>query len=337
MKVNIAIVGAGGAVGHQLVELLEERDFPVGRLLLMATARSAGQSLSFRGRPYAIQAVSVDLFEGIDLAFFAVPSDVSRAMVPEAVKRGAVAIDKSNAYREDPAIPLVVPEVNPEALDGHQGIIAVPNCSTIQLVLPLKAIDQLSRLRRIVVSTYQSVSGTGRDAIEELRQQTVEVLEGRPVQPRVYPHQIAFNLLPHIDDFVENGYTKEEMKMVNETRKILGRPDLPLSATTVRVPVEVGHSEAVWVETEDEVSPEEARRAMEQMPGVVVEDDPRRAVYPLPIRAAGRDEVFVGRIRRDLSTDRGLVFWVVADNLRKGAATTALQVAERLLERGLPR
>jgi aspartate-semialdehyde dehydrogenase len=337
VKVNIAIVGAGGAVGHQLVELLEERDFPVGRLLLMATARSAGQSLSFRGRPYAIQAVSVDLFEGIDLAFFAVPSDVSRAMVPEAVKRGAVAIDKSNAYREDPAIPLVVPEVNPEALDGHQGIIAVPNCSTIQLVLPLKAIDQLSRLRRIVVSTYQSVSGTGRDAIEELRQQTVEVLEGRPVQPRVYPHQIAFNLLPHIDDFVENGYTKEEMKMVNETRKILGRPDLPLSATTVRVPVEVGHSEAVWVETEDEVSPEEARRAMEQMPGVVVEDDPRRAVYPLPIRAAGRDEVFVGRIRRDLSTDRGLVFWVVADNLRKGAATTALQVAERLLERGLPR
>jgi aspartate-semialdehyde dehydrogenase len=337
VKVNIAIVGAGGAVGHQLVELLEERDFPVGRLLLMATARSAGQSLSFRGRPYAIQAVSVDLFEGIDLAFFAVPSDVSRAMVPEAVKRGAVAIDKSNAYREDPAIPLVVPEVNPEALDGHQGIIAVPNCSTIQLVLPLKAIDQLSRLRRIVVSTYQSVSGTGRDAIEELRQQTAEVLEERPVQPRVYPHQIAFNLLPHIDDFVENGYTKEEMKMVNETRKILGRPDLPLSATTVRVPVEVGHSEAVWVETEDEVSPEEARRAMEQMPGVVVEDDPRRAVYPLPIRAAGRDEVFVGRIRRDLSTDRGLVFWVVADNLRKGAATTALQVAERLLERGLPR
>ena len=333
MKVNVAVVGAGGAVGQQIVGLLEERGFPVGRLLLMATARSSGRSLLFGGRPYTIQPVSVDLFEGIDLAFFAVPAEVSRALVPEAVKRGAMVIDKSTAFREDPGVPLVVPEVNPEALEGHQGIIAAPNCSTIQLVLPLKALDRLSPLRRVIVSTDQSVSGTGREAIEELRVQTEDVLSGRPARPEVYCHPIAFNVIPHIGDFDANGYTSEEMKLVYETRRILGRPDLPISATTVRVPVEVGHAESVWVETDKEISPEEARTAMRAMPGIVVEDDPRRALYPLPLRAAGRDEVFVGRVRRDLSSSRGLVFWVVADNLRKGAATNALQVAERLLGR----
>jgi aspartate-semialdehyde dehydrogenase len=332
--VNVAVVGAAGAVGREVVRLLEERDFPVGRLLLMATARTAGQTLTFRGRPQLIQPVSTDLFESVDLAFFAVPADVSRALAPEAVKRGAVVVDKSTAFREDPDVPLVVPEVNAGALAGHPGIVASPNCSTIQLVLPLRALEDLSPLRRVIVSTYQSVSGTGREAVEELRRQSAEVLQGLPVRPEVYPHPIAFNVLPHIDAFEADGYTREEMKLVNETRKILGRPDLALSATTVRVPVEVGHSEAVWVETEDPVGPDEAREAMARMPGIVVQDDPAGAVYPLPRSAAGRDEVFVGRVRRDLSSDRGLVFWVVADNLRKGAATNAVQIAELLVGRG---
>ena len=335
MGYSVAVVGAGGAVGHKMVEILEERGFPVAGLQLLATARTAGSSLPFRGCPYTIDIAGPESFEGVDLAFFATPTDVSRALVPEAVRRGAVVIDKSNAYREDPAVPLVVPEVNAGALAGHKGIIANPNCSTIQLVLPLKALEDLSPLRRVIVATYQSVSGTGRDAIEELRLQSRQRLDGQPVVPKVYPHPIAFNLLPHIDDFTPSGYSKEEMKMVGETRKILGRPDLALSATTVRVPVEVAHSEAVWVETERPVSPEEAREAMARMPGVVVEDDPGGAVYPTPLRAAGRDEVFVGRIRQDLTSERGLVFWVVSDNLRKGAATNAVQIAEELVKRGL--
>lgn len=335
MPVNVAIVGAGGLVGQKLLALLEERRFPVGRLLLMATARSAGQTAEYRGSAYTIQPAEADLFEGIDIAFFAVPADVSRALAPEAVKRGAVVIDKSNAFRQDPDAPLVVPEVNAAALGRHQGVIASPNCSTIQLVLPLAAIDRVSRLTRVVVATYQSVSGTGRDAMDELLEQSRRVLDGQPVQARVYPQPIAFNVLPHIDDFGPDGYSKEEMKMVNETRKILGRPDLAISATTVRVPVEVGHSEAVWTESERRVSPEEARTAMEAVEGLVVRDDPAAGIYPTPRSVAGRDEVFVGRIREDISSPRGLTFWVVADNLRKGAATNAVQIAETLVRRGL--
>jgi len=335
VQVNVAIVGAAGVVGQKVLKLLEERDFPVGRLLLMATERSAGTALSYRGRLHTVREVSADLFEGCDLAFFAVPAGVSRELALEAVKRGTVVIDKSSAFRSDPDVPLVVPEVNGEDLDDHRGIIASPNCSTIQLVMALEPIERLSPLSRVMVSTYQSVSGTGREAMRELTVQSGQVLAGEPVRPGVYPHRIAFNVLPHIDDFGPEGYSGEEMKLVNETRRILGRPDLPVSATTVRVPVEVGHSEAVWVETEEPVSPEQARAALEAMPGVVVEDDPGRAVYPMPITAAGRDEVFVGRIRRDLSSERGLVFWVVADNLRKGAATNAVQIGEVLIERGL--
>lgn len=335
VPVNVAVVGAGGLVGQKVLGLLEERRFPVGRLLLMATSRSAGQAVEYLGRTYTIQPAEADLFEGVDIAFFAVPAEVSRSLAPEAVKRGAVVIDKSNAFRQDPATPLIVPEVNSEALAGHQGIIASPNCSTIQLVLPLSAIERVSRLTRVIVSTYQSVSGTGREAMDELIEQSHAVLGGRPVTARVYPQPIAFNLLPHIDDFAPGGHSKEELKMINETRKILGRPDLPISATTVRVPVEVGHSEAVWVETERQVSPEEVRAAMSGLDGLVVQDDPALGVYPTPITAAGRDEVFVGRIREDLSSERGLVFWAVADNLRKGAATNAVQIAEALVRRGL--
>jgi len=334
-RYSVAIVGAGGVVGHKLVEILEERQFPVERLTLLATARTAGSSLLFRGRPLTIEPAEPERFEGVDIAFFATPAEVSRNLAPEAVRRGAVVIDKSNAYRDDPEAPLVVPEVNGGALRGHKGIIASPNCSTIQMVLVLKPLEDISPLRRVIVSTYQSVSGTGREAVEELRSQSREVLDGRAVEAKVYSRQIAFNLLPHIDDFTPNGYTKEEMKMVTETRKILDRPDLAVTATTVRVPVEVGHSEAVWVETERAIRPEEARAALTRMPGVVVEDDPVRAVYPTPVKAAGRDEVFVGRIRRDLSSERGLVFWIVSDNLRKGAALNAVQIAEALLRGGL--
>ncbi len=334
-RVNVAVVGAGGAVGRKLVELLEERSFPLGALALLATARTAGSTVPFRGRTETIKPAGPGSFEGVDVAFFATPADVSRELAPEAVARGAVVIDKSNAYRGHPAIPLVVPEVNGDALREHRGIVASPNCSTIQLVMALKPIEDISPLTRVVVSTYQSVSGTGREAIEELRVQSAQVLAGQPVEPKVYPHQIAFNLIPHIDDFTADGYSKEEMKMVTETQKILGRPDLAISATTVRVPVEVSHAEAVWIETQRPVSPEEARAAMARMPGVVVEDDPDRAVYPTPVRAAGRDEVFVGRVRRDLTSERGLVFWVVSDNLRKGAASNAVQIAEALIRQGL--
>ncbi|HCW51397.1 MAG TPA: aspartate-semialdehyde dehydrogenase [Clostridiales bacterium] len=335
MPVNVAVVGAAGAVGRKVVEILEERDFPVGRLLLMATARSAGSTIRFRGRDYTVQPVAPDLFEGVHIAFFAVPSQVSRELAPEAVKRGAVVIDKSNAFRSDPSVPLVVPEVNADALTGHQGIVSSPNCSTIQLVLVLKPLDDLATVKRVVVSTYQAVSGTGREAVEELFTQMEHALAGRPLTPEVYPHPIALNVLPHIDDFDPNGYSREEMKLVNETRKIMDRPDLAVSATTVRVPVEVGHSEAVWIETERRIPPADARAALERAPGVVVEDDPGRGVYPLPVRAAGRDEVFVGRIREDISHERGLALWIVADNLRKGAATNAVQIAEALMERGL--
>jgi len=332
---NIAVAGAGGAVGRTLVRVLEERDFPVSRLVLLATSRTAGTGVDFRGEKLAIEPVRPEAFVGIDLAFFATPTEVSRGLVPEAVRQGAVVVDKSSAYREDPEVPLVVPEVNPEVLEGHRGVIANPNCSTIQLVVALSPLASLAPLKRVVVATYQSVSGTGREAVEELRLQTRAVLEGKQAVPQVYPRPIAFNLLPHIDAFSADGYTKEERKLVTETRKIMGRPDLAISATTVRVPVEVGHSEAVWVETERPVEPETYREALAQAPGVLVMDDPGRGVYPTPLDAAGRDEVLVGRIRRDPSVASGLVFWVVADNLRKGAATNAVQIAEELLTRGL--
>ncbi|MFO7172343.1 MAG: aspartate-semialdehyde dehydrogenase [Bacillota bacterium] len=332
---NVAILGASGLVGQTLVRLLEERDFPVGKLRILATARSAGQTVTFRGEELVIEEATPDAFAGVDIAFFAASNEASRDLAPEAVRRGAVVIDKSSYWRMHPEVPLAVPEVNPDAIRQHRGIIASPNCSTIQLVLPLKALHDAAGLRRVVVSTYQAVSGTGKEAVEELRRQAPRVLAGEDPEPRVYPRPIAFNVLPHCDSFQENGYTREEMKLTLETRKILGLPDLPIAATAVRVPVFTGHSEAVLVETEEKLTPAQAREVLARMPGVVVVDDPAAPAYPDPVMAAGRDEVFVGRIREDLSSPTGLWLWVVSDNLRKGAATNAIQIAEFLIREGL--
>lgn len=329
----MAVVGVAGLVGQKILEILAERDFPVGGLTLMATARSAGQTQEFRGRPYTIAEARPDLFEGVDLAFFAASGTASEELAPEAARRGAVVIDKSAVFRMKEGVPLVVPEVNPEALDGHRGIIASPNCSTIQMVLVLAPIQRARPIKRVVVSTYQSVSGTGREAVEELKAQTRDVLADRPAAPNVYPHQIAFNILPHIDKFAPDGYTLEEVKMIQETRKILSLPDLPITATTARVPTYVGHAESVNIELAGPLEPDEVRAILRLAPGVAVVDDPAHNQYPLPVEAAGRDDTLVGRVRTDPSVPYGLNLWIVSDNLRKGAATNAVQIAEALIAR----
>jgi aspartate-semialdehyde dehydrogenase len=332
---NVAVVGATGAVGQTMLKVLEECSFPVATLLPLASARSKGQNLVFRGETTAIEEACPEAFNDIDLAFFSAGTDTSLSLAPEAVKRGAVVVDNSNAFRMNPDVPLVVPEVNPEALRTHQGIVANPNCSTIQMVMVLKPLHDRARIKRVVVSTYQAVSGTGQEAIAELRTQSSQVLLGQPVKPEIYPYQIAFNVLPHIDVFDETGYTLEEWKMVRETAKIMSDETIAITATAVRVPVMYGHSEAINIETEKKLLPEEARAILAQAPGVVVVDDPRENKYPLATQAAGRNEVFVGRIREDFSTRNGLNLWVVADNVRKGAAYNAVQIAERLLTDGL--
>ncbi|MEW6308899.1 MAG: aspartate-semialdehyde dehydrogenase [Bacillota bacterium] len=329
-----AVVGAGGVVGKHVVRALEERAFPVNELRLLATARSAGHTLDWMGEPVQISEVTPESFSGVDVAFFCAPVEVARQLAPEAVRRGAVVIDKSSAFRLDSQVPLVVPEVNPQSLAGHQGIIASPNCSTIQLVVVLEPLRQAAGLARVIVSTYQAVSGTGREAVDELEAQVRADVAGEGQSVSVYPHQIAFNVLPHCDAFRPDGYTSEEFKVVAETRKILSLPGLRVTCTAVRVPVRVGHSEAVLVETERPLAPEQARAALSAAPGVVVEDDPASYAYPLPLKAVGRDEVFVGRIRQDASSPNGLWLWVVADNLRKGAATNAVQIAELLAASG---
>lgn len=332
---RVAVVGAAGAVGTQVVRLLEERGFPVAGLRLMATKRSAGTKVMFRGEGIEIEEASIPALAGTEIVFMAVGTDVSREMAPQLARQGAVVIDKSNAFRMDPEVPLAVPEVNPSAIRRHKGIIASPNCSTIQLVVALNPIRQAAGLKRVIVSTYQSVSGTGIDAIHELEEQTRQYVRGEPLARRVYPHQIAFNCLPHIDTFEPNGYTQEEMKLVRETRRILEDEELAVSATAVRVPVFVGHSEAVTIQTKERISAQQARDLLSGAPGVVLQDDPANNIYPLPIAAAGRDEVFVGRVRENLALDNGLDMWVVADNLRKGAATNAVQIAEFLVKEGL--
>ncbi len=332
---NVAILGAAGLVGQKIMEVMAERDFPVSDLILMATARSAGQTYDFRGRSYTVAEAGEDLFDRVDLAFFAASGAASRDFAPEAVRRGATVIDKSAVFRMDPTVPLVVPEVNPSALDAHHGIIASPNCSTIQLVAVLGPLNKVRPLKRVVVSTYQSVSGTGREAVEELTTQSREVLAGKPARPQVYPHQIAFNILPQIDLFAPDGYTLEELKMINETRKIMDLPDLPITATTARVPTYIGHAESVNLEFSAPMDPAEAGEVLKKAPGVVVVDDPAQNAYPLPVDAAGRDDVFVGRIRADTSVPYGLNLWIVSDNLRKGAATNAVQIAETLIARNL--
>lgn len=330
---KVAVVGTG-AVGQAMLQVLAERSFPVAGIKVLATSRSAGKKVTFAGEEVVVEETTPESFRGVDLALFA-GGEASKEFARAAVAQGAVVIDNSSTFRLDPDVPLVVPEVNPDAVKKHQGIIANPNCSTIQMVVALKPLHDRARIKRVVVATYQAVSGAGQEAMEELRAQVQAVLAGQEAEPKVFPWPIAFNLFPHIDVFLDNGYCKEEMKMILETQKIMEAPDMRVTATTVRVPVFVGHSEAINIETEKKLTAEEARRLLSQAPGVVVEDDPAQKLYPLPIRAAGRDEVFVGRIREDLSVPCGLNLWVVADNLRKGAATNAVQIAELLLKYGL--
>ncbi len=315
-------------VGQAMREILEERDFPVAELRLLASERSRGRRLPFRGEEIEVQVLDENSFRDIDLALFSAGASISLRFSPIATEAGAVVVDNSSAFRMDENVPLVVPEVNPRDAFKHNGIIANPNCSTIQMVVVLKPLHDHSAMRRVIVSTYQSVSGTGKGAVEELEVQTKKALEGVKSEPQVYPHAIAFNCLPHIDVFLPGGHTKEEMKMVGETRKIMGLPDLPLSATAVRVPVFVGHSESVNVEFEEAVDPDEARRILASAPGVEVVDDPENRRYPLALDAAGKDPCYVGRIRADLSCPRALNLWIVSDNLRKGAALNAVQIAE---------
>lgn len=332
---NVAVVGATGLVGREMVSILESKGFPVKSLRLLATSRSQGTVMQFRGQDIVVEEATPEAFKDVQIALFSAGEKGSKELSPEAVKSGAIVIDNSNAFRMETDVPLVVPEVNEEKLREHRGIIANPNCSTIQMVVALAPIHRRYKIKRIVVSTYQSVSGTGREAVDELWEETRNVIENKSITPKIYPHQIAFNLLPHIDIFYPNGYSKEEMKMVNETRKILDDQSIKVCATTVRVPVFRAHSEAVNIETELPITPEEVRELLMKAPGVIVMDRPQESIYPTPILAEGRDEVFVGRIRKDESVENGIVMWVVSDNIRKGAALNAVQIAESLVKLGL--
>ena len=332
---RVAIVGATGAVGQELLTVLEERKFPIAELKLLASARSEGKKITFCGEELTVTEAKPSSFKNVDIAFFA-GGPVSKELVPEAVKEGAVAIDNSSAFRLDPDVPLVVPEVNPDDVEKHRGIIANPNCSTTIFVVPLKPLHDAARVKRAVVTTMQAVSGAGKEAIDELLLQTKQLLAGEDVQqPKVFQHQIAFNLIPHIDVFGDNKYSREEMKLLNETRKILHDPEIQITATTVRVPVLRSHSESVNIETEKELTAEEARNILNNAPGVVVQDEPKNMEYPMPLFTSYRDEVFVGRIRKDYSQKNALNLWVVSDQLRKGAATNAVQIAEILHRRSL--
>lgn len=332
-EVNVAIVGTG-AVGQELLKILDERNFPVKDLKLLATERSAGKEVTFRGKTYTIKKTTPEEFAGVDIALFAGGS-ASKEFAHHAVEKGAVVVDNGSYFRLDPNVPLIVPEVNPDDVAKHKGIIANPNCSTIQMVVALNPIHKAGKIKRVVVSTYQAVSGSGLEAIEELEKQSEDILQGKETKKECYPHQIAFNMLPHIDVFLESGYSKEEMKMVNETKKIMGSDSINVTATTVRVPVMNGHSESINIETEEKISVSKAREIFSNAPGIIVEDDPANNIYPMPINVNGKDEVFVGRIREDQSIANGLNIWVVADNLRKGAATNAVQIAELLVQRNL--
>lgn len=336
-KLNVAVVGSTGAVGNQMITCLEERKFPVQSITLLASKRSQGRQLRFRGDRVTVKELTADSFRGIDIALFSAGGGTSLKYAPAAAEAGCVVVDNSSAWRMDPEVPLVVPEVNPHAVVGykHKGIIANPNCSTIQMVVALWPIHKRYGIKRIVVSTYQAVSGTGKKAIDELFDQTRAMVNFLDCKTSVYPHRIAFNCLPHIDVFTENGYTKEEIKMINETKKILEDDSIAVTATTVRVPVFFSHSESVNVETKKAISAADVRTLLESSPGVKVVDDPGRNVYPLAIDAAGQDMTLVGRIRNDESVPNGINMWIVADNIRKGAATNAVQIAEILAEQYL--
>jgi len=339
-KYNVAIAGATGVVGAEMAKVLEQRNFPVDKFIPLASERSEGKTVSFRNKEIPVSVLDENSFKGVDIALFSAGAAISKKFAPIAAKAGAVVIDNSSAWRMDPEVPLVVPEVNPEEAFNHKGIIANPNCSTIQMVVALKPIHDAAKIKRIVVSTYQSVSGWGKEAKEQLEKES-EAIASREFKDykntasikKVLPAQIAFNVIPHIDVFQDNDYTKEEMKCVNETRKIMKEPELPVTATCVRVPVFRCHSEAVNIQTEKKLSVREVKDILNKAPGVKVVDDPSSGIYPLAINADGKDEVFVGRIREDQSIENGLNLWIVSDNLRKGAALNAVQIAELLIKR----
>ena len=337
-KYNVAILGATGAVGQEFLNLIEERNFPFAELKMLASKRSAGKKIQFMGKEYTVEEATEDSFKGVDIALFA-GGAASKTFAPAAVKAGAVVIDNSSAFRMDPEVPLVVPEVNPEAIANHKGIIANPNCSTIIMVMALKPLYNVSKIERVVVSTYQAVSGGGKEAMAELEEQVKAINEGRPVVANILPgaslakhYQIAFNLIPQIDVFKDNLYTKEEMKMIDETKKIMSDDSMRITATTIRVPVYRSHAESVNVEFEDEISVEKAREVLAAFPGVTLTDNPDEQIYPMPLETSGKDDVEVGRIRKDYSIDNALNFWVCGDQIRKGAALNALQIAEYMIK-----
>ena len=330
---SVAVVGASGAVGDVMIRLLEERRFPVGSIKFLASERSAGRPVTFRGETHLVEPLTAEAFRGVDIVLSSTPASISREFSPIAAKAGAVVVDNSSAWRMDPEVPLVVPEVNPHDIARHKGIIANPNCSTIQMVVALKPLHDRFRIRRVVVSTYQSVSGAGQAGVSELWAQTAARVGGKDAPaPAKFAHPIAFNCVPQIDEFLPSGYTKEEMKMVFETRKIMGDASIDVCPTCVRVPVLYSHSESILVETERPITPEAARAAWADAPGLTIVDDPASKKYPLPDSARGHDDVFVGRVRQDLDRPNALLFWCVSDNLRKGAATNAVQIAEELVK-----
>ncbi|KAB7708100.1 aspartate-semialdehyde dehydrogenase [Bacillus aerolatus] len=337
---HVALVGATGAVGQQMLETLEEREFPIRELTLLSSARSAGKVILFKGKEVTVQEAKPESFEGVDIALFSAGGSISKQLAPEAVKRGAIVVDNTSAYRMDKEVPLVVPEVNKDDLNKHKGIIANPNCSTIQMVAALEPIRQSYGLKKVIVSTYQAVSGAGAQAIDEMYNQTQAILDGKEFAPEVLPvggdkkhYQIAFNAIPQIDKFEENGFTFEEMKMINETKKIMNMPELSVAATCVRLPVETGHSESVYFEVDTQgLSAADIKNKLTDAPGVVLEDNPAEQVYPMPAHCVGKKEVFVGRVRKDLDEDTGFHMWVVSDNLIKGAAWNSVQIAETLIE-----
>ncbi|OLS42123.1 aspartate-semialdehyde dehydrogenase [Bacillus sp. MRMR6] len=340
---HVAVVGATGAVGQQMIKTLVNQKFPIRELSLLSSARSAGKKVEVNGKEITIQEAKPESFEGVDIALFSAGGNISLELAPEAVKRGAIVVDNTSAFRMDQDKPLVVPEVNEQDLQNHNGIIANPNCSTIQMVVALEPIRKKYGLKKVIVSTYQAVSGAGAVAIDELNQQTEALLAGKEIEPNILPvkgdknhYQIAFNAIPQIDKFQENGYTFEEMKMINETKKIMHLPDLPVSATCVRLPIAVGHSESVYFEIEEDgVTASEMKELLKDAPGVVLQDDPENQVYPMPANCVGSNDVFVGRIRNDIDESRGFHMWVVSDNLLKGAAWNSVQIAESLVKLGL--
>lgn len=333
---NVAVVGATGAVGLEMIRMLESRNFPTKSLTLLASERSQGKSLKFKGSRVKVKKIDSESISGIDVAIFSAGAAISKEYSPLFAQKGAFVVDNSSAWRMDPGVPLVVPEVNPHVIGKDKKIIANPNCSTIQMVLALKPLNDQAGLKTVRVSTYQSVSGAGGRGIQELEGQIKAWSQGKTLpSPSKLKHQIAFNVIPHIDEFMDNGFTKEEMKMVNETRKILEAPQIQISATCVRVPVFRSHAEAVWVETEKPVSVEQAKEWFSKVPNLEVVDDPEKLKYPMPINAEGESNTYVGRIRKDLASKNGLVFWVVSDNLLKGAALNAVQIAELLVKRGV--